>query len=381
MLFLGLGYGLSLSLLLFCELAFGLALLFFSLFLLLDTLGLPLLLGLLNAFFESLSLGLLTLLLLQELLPGLLAGLLDCQVAGQAQNLGTLGHHGFHDGATWGLTGWGLSVFLVLGSFLLFLELFLALALLVIAHLLLLPIELRLLLIDLFVLLSGQLLLSLEVLLGAQSCLLGPLSGLLLALLSHLGLVLGKLLGALALDLGDAGLPLSLSCFFSFLFSQLGGQLTVLFLLLRLFFLLFKDLLELLDSASVLISQLLKLRAMLLLLFLLLCPLIFLFLAQELLEKFVSLLACLIESLLAIFDDLSGLGRVELLADSQSVVALLVSLKDVDFGIFDDILEHGSILAVLGCQVNDIVVGDGFAHLMVRIGAEKQPHALKVHMG
>lgn len=170
-------------------------------------------------------------------------------------------------------------------------SLFVTLALLVIQLFLLLPgyrsSALRLslvvvLLLDLSLLLL-QLELSLSLLDSTFSCD-TPL------LFLALSLGFGKLLLTNSLDCSNLFLTFTLDSTFSLFLSELFGKLVVAFLLLLSLFLLGKDGLKLLDRTSMLISQLLQLRSMLLFLLALARFFILLVFTHELSHQLVCLL-------------------------------------------------------------------------------------------
>ena len=223
----------------------------------------------------------------------------------------------------------------------------------------------------LLLLLSLHLLHELCLLFSSGSVASSTLSCLFLSLLGTLLFDRSKLLSTLAFDSCDACLSLTLGSSFSLLLSPHGCHLTIFLFLALLLLLLLKDLLKLLDRAVVLVSQLLQLRSVLFLLLALAGFLSLLVLAHELCHQLVSLLASLIEQVLALLDDLDGTAVVASLADGQSCVTGVIALKNVDFGVFDNILEDRVIDAVLRCKVQDIVIGIGLTDEVVRILAKE----------
>jgi len=168
----------------------------------------------------------------------------------------------------------------------------------------------------------GKFFLVQSVLLNASGSSLSTLSGLLLAFFSPFSFNLSLLFGSCALDCGNTLLPFSFDSKLGILLSLESGSFLSLLVTLLLLFLLFKDMLKLLDGASVLLSKLLEFGSLLLLLLLLLSFLIFLILAHQLSHKLIGPFACIIKKSHALFNDFLGSCVFKLLADGQSGVTL-----------------------------------------------------------
>jgi len=351
---------------------------------LLFTLGLSFNVCFLNTVFKGQTLLLLALLLFEELLTGLLTSLLDSKLASQTSN--TRGLDSFDLGSlAWGsglfgdLSTWSFLLIFSL-SLCLSLSLLLALTLLVLLGLLLLAVEFGLLCLSFvlaLLLVSGEL----QMVLGTGSRSLGALLSEFLALnfLHHLNYF--KLLFTLSFDLCDALDTLSLYSELSFTLSRHSSDLTITLFLLLLLFMLLEDFLELLNRAAVLISELLELRSVFLLLLTLLGALVLVFLAHQLSHQLVSLNTSVIKDFLALFDDLYAALVLLELTDCQRSVAVVVPFKDIKFGILDDVLEDLLAGGLLGGQVQDIVVGSGLAHVVIRLIAEQKLHNINQLVG
>ena len=176
---------------------------------------------------------------------------------------------------------------------------------------------------------------------GSQA--LGFLCSLLFALFTLILLNYRVSLISQPVKLSDAFLFFTLGCQFGLSFGLLGGQFALTLLFSFLLFLLFEDLLELLDGTVVLLGQFLELRSVFLFLFAKTGTLIFFFGSHELRHKLVSFGGCLIVDFLALFDNLGSFLVTSLIADGQWCITSIVSVEDVNSGVLDDIGEHFNV--------------------------------------
>ena len=130
-----------------------------------------------------------------------------------------------------------------------------------------------------------------------------------------------------------------------------------------------------------LLSQLLELRSVLLFLFAKTSTLIFFLGSHELSHKLVSFGGCLIVDLLALFDNLGGLLVAPLIANGQRCITSIVSVKDVNSGVLDDIGEHFNVSHVPGHQVQDIRTCARLLDRLVGVLGEKGLDDIKRGLG
>lgn len=118
-----------------------------------------------------------------------------------------------------------------------------------------------------------------------------------------------------------------------------------------------EDCLELLNGAFVLFSQLLKLRAMLLLFLLLSCLFILLILTHKLGHQLIRLFCRVIEVSLAVFKDLNCALVLQLAHNTERSVTGIVACKDIKTSILYNVLEQIRVLggAVFRGQMQDVV--------------------------
>ena len=167
-------------------------------------------------------------------------------------------------------------------------------------------------------------------------------------------------------------LSVNLSLFFLFysqLFLSFGFQLGVLavtLFLLLLLFLLFKDIVELLNRTSVLVGKFLQLRTLLLLLFALANLITFLFFIYDLVHEFLTFQGRLIEHVLTLFNNLTALNVLPFSTEGQGSVAVKICLIQIHMirCIVHNILNH-SIVTTDDSQVHDIIVCGFFTNGLI----------------
>ena len=154
---------------------------------------------------------------------------------------------------------------------------------------------------------------------------------------------------------------------FSFLLGELSCNLTIALLLPLTLFFLGKDSLELLDRATMLLGELLKLGTLLLLLLLLTSLLILLVFTQELSHELISLLGGVVEVGLVLLEDIHGTLVLNSASDDKRSVSCIIARKKINLCILHDVLDHICAItsAIFGGQMKDVVTGGLLENLMV----------------
>mmetsp|Transcript_1659 Transcript_1659/g.2302 ORF Transcript_1659/g.2302 Transcript_1659/m.2302 type:complete len:345 (+) Transcript_1659:1872-2906(+) len=110
---------------------------------------------------------------------------------------------------------------------------------------------------------------------------------------------------------------------------------------------------------------------MLLLLSLLARFFVFLILAHQLGHELVSFLCGVVPQVLAVLEDLNRSLVLQSLHDGEGSVTRLVALKNINFGVLDDVFEHFVVRAESGGQVQNIIASACFFDHVVCLLAEE----------